>query len=197
MEIINLKLSELKNYEKNARKHADADVETIMNSIKEFGFNDPVGIWSDQNIIVEGHGRVLAAKKLKMKEVPCIRLDHLTDEQRRAYALAHNKTAEMSTWDFDLLESELQNINDIDMKEFGFSIGETELVPETEVEEEQEEKLPESKLYIFAVSAFGTDSEAFVEVKLKEEEAEKLLEKIKEIQPAGVADALRRALNDL
>lgn len=197
MEIINLKLSQLKNYEKNARKHADADVETIMNSIKEFGFNDPVGIWSDQNIIVEGHGRVLAAKKLKMKEVPCIRLDHLTDEQRRAYALAHNKTAEMSEWDVELLESELSNITDIDMSSFGFTIDSTQLVSEPEEEEAQTEKLPESKLYIFAISAFGTDSETFVEVKLGEEEAEKLLEKIKEIQPQGVADVLRRALNDL
>ena len=94
-----LKVSNLKPYKKNARKHADDDVLTIMESIKEFGFSDPIGIWSEENIIVEGHGRLIAAKKLGMKEVPVIRLDHLTDEQRRAYALAHNKTAEMSEWD--------------------------------------------------------------------------------------------------
>lgn len=127
MDIEYLPIKKLKNYEKNARKHADADVETIMNSIKEFGFNDPVGIWSDKNIIVEGHGRVLAAKKLKIDKVPCIRLDHLTDEQRRAYALAHNKTAEMSTWNYELLTSELQDIEELDMKEFGFT--EDEITP--------------------------------------------------------------------
>ena len=83
---------------KNARKHADADVSTIVKSIEEFGFDDPIGIWGENNTIVEGHGRLIAAKKLGMKQVPVIRLDHLTDEQRRAYALAHNKTAEMSDW---------------------------------------------------------------------------------------------------
>lgn len=198
MKIEYLPIEQLKNYDKNARKHTDADVQTIIESIKEFGFNDPVGIWSDKNVIVEGHGRVMAAKKLDIKEVPCIRLDHLTDEQRRAYALAHNKTAEMSEWDFDLLESELGSIEEIDMTAFGFSIGENQLVPEDpEEEKEEEEKLPDSKLYIFAISAFGTDSETFVEVKLDETEAEKFLEKIKEIQPEGVAQALRRALNDL
>lgn len=121
MEIVNLPLNKLTNYKNNARKHTDEDVNTIINSIKEFGFNDPIGIWSDKNIIVEGHGRALAAKKLKMEEVPCIRLDHLTDEQRKAYALAHNKTAEMSDWNYDLLTSELQGISEIDMKEFGFT----------------------------------------------------------------------------
>lgn len=91
-----LPLSSLVQYKKNARKHSEKDVTAICNSIKEFGFNDPIGIWSDKNIIVEGHGRYLAARRLGMETVPCIRLDYLTDEQRRAYALAHNKTAELS-----------------------------------------------------------------------------------------------------
>ena len=87
-------------YENNARKHQKADVEAIKKSIEAFGMNDPIGVWSDKNIIVEGHGRLLALKELGYKEVPCIRLDQLTDEQRKAYALAHNKTAELSEWDF-------------------------------------------------------------------------------------------------
>jgi len=111
-------INNIRPYEHNARKHTDADLNTIVASIKEFGFSDPIGIWKDT--IVEGHGRLEAAKKLGMEEVPCIRLDHLSDEQRRAYALAHNKTAEMSEWDFDLLDSELDDILDIDMSEFGF-----------------------------------------------------------------------------
>lgn len=121
-----LPVSALKPYERNARKHRDFDVDKIVESIRVFGFDDPIGIWSDQNIIVEGHGRLMAAKKLGMETVPCIRLDHLTDEQRRAYALAHNKTAENSEWDLDILPEELASIVDIDMTSFGFDL----VVPE-------------------------------------------------------------------
>lgn len=117
-----LPVGSLKPYERNARKHQDADVQTIVASIKEFGFDDPIGVWGEDNLIVEGHGRLMAAKKLGMETVPVIRLDHLTDEQRRAYALAHNKTAEMSEWDFDILGGELDDIFDIDMEQFGFEL---------------------------------------------------------------------------
>ena len=106
-------------YVYNARKHGDEDTDAIMASINEFGFNDPIGVWHD--IIVEGHGRLIAAKRLGMETVPIIRLDHLTDDQRRAYALAHNKTAELSGWDFNVLDSELEEIANVDMSEFGFS----------------------------------------------------------------------------
>lgn len=101
----------LKPYDKNTRKHEDYDVSQIAKSIEEYGFNDPIGIWGKDNIIVEGHGRLLAAKKLGMTEVPCIRLDNLTDEQRREYAIMHNKTAELSTWDFDLLAAEIPELD--------------------------------------------------------------------------------------
>lgn len=111
---------ELKPYENNAREHKDEDVEAIRESIRQFGFNDPIGIWSDENLIVEGHGRQLAAIAEGMDSVPCIRLDHLTDEQRRAYALAHNKTAELSMWDFGKLEFELAGIQEFDMSAMGF-----------------------------------------------------------------------------
>lgn len=120
MQIEELAVKDLKPYENNARRHQEADVAAIMASIKEFGFNDPIGIWSDDNIVVEGHGRLVAAKKLGMTKVPCIRLDDLTDEQRRAYALAHNKTAELSEWDAGMLDIELGDITDIDMSAFGF-----------------------------------------------------------------------------
>lgn len=117
-----LPVDSLKPYSKNARKHSEKDIQAICNSIEEFQFLDPIGIWSDKNIIVEGHGRLLAAKRLGMDEVPCIRLDHLTDEQRKAYALAHNKTAELSKWFDELLQSELADIEDIDMELFGFDL---------------------------------------------------------------------------
>lgn len=122
MKIEQIKIKDLRPYERNARKHEAADVATIAKSIEEFGFRDPVGVWGPQNVIVEGHGRVMAAKQLGMKEVPCIRLDDLTDEQRRAYALAHNKTAELSTWDAELLPLELEDLPTIDMTGFGFDI---------------------------------------------------------------------------
>lgn len=121
LEVVYLSTAVLKPYERNARKHEEKDIDAIVNSIKQFGFNDPIGVWGKDNLIVEGHGRLLAAQKLGMTEVPCIRLDALTDEQRRAYALAHNKTAELSVWDWDALGEELDSITDIDMESLGFS----------------------------------------------------------------------------
>jgi DNA modification methylase len=106
-----LPISDLTPYERNQRKHADYDVSQIMVSIQKYGFNDPIGVWSDKNIIVEGHGRLAAAKKLHMKEVPVIRLDHLTDEQRKAYGIIHNKSAELSEWDFDLLAEDIPTLD--------------------------------------------------------------------------------------
>ena len=114
-----LPVEALRPYDRNARKHAKKDIDAIAASIKEFGFDDPIGIWGD-GLIVEGHGRLLAAKQMGMTSVPCIRLDHLTDEQRRAYTLAHNRTAELSGWDFDIQAAELAGIEDIDMTLFGF-----------------------------------------------------------------------------
>ena len=134
-----LPVTELKPYENNARKHAEADVEAIKKSIEEFGFNDPIGIWHDT--IVEGHGRLLAAQELEMAEVPVIRLDHMTDEERRAYALAHNKTAELSEWDFEMLDTELDDIFDIDMSQFGFDIS-TDDEPIEIIEDEVPETAP-------------------------------------------------------
>ena len=129
-----LPVDEIMPYEDNARKHDVWDIEAIANSIKEFGFDDPIGIWGDENEIVEGHGRLLAAKKLGMKEVPVIRLDHLNEEQRRAYALAHNKTAELSDWDTQLLAGELNAIVNIDMELFGFDLGVDEDIKKKEAE---------------------------------------------------------------
>ena len=117
-------LDKLKPYEKNARKHQEADLSTIKASISEFGMSDPIGVWGKDNIIVEGHGRYLACKELGIEEVPVIHLDHLTDEQRRAYALAHNKTAVMSEWDMELLTDEAESIFNIDLSDFGFDLSE-------------------------------------------------------------------------
>ena len=116
-----ISVDELKPYEKNARHHTKKDIDLIKNSIYEFGMNDPIGVWKD-NIIVEGHGRLEACKQLGMKTVPIVRLDHLTDEERRAYTLAHNRTAQMSTWDNRLVKSEIKDIFKVDMGKFGFDM---------------------------------------------------------------------------
>ena len=136
-----LPVSSLKEYENNARKHGEEDIGAIVASIKEFGFDDPIGIWKD-NIIIEGHGRLMAAKQLGMETVPCIRLDHLTDEQRRAYALAHNRTAELSGWDFLVRDEELANIAEIDMTAFGFDLSDINDGMEAE-DDEYEVNIPE------------------------------------------------------
>lgn len=101
---------ELTPYENNTRKHAPEDIEQIKKSILEDGFNDPIGIWGEKNLIVEGHGRQIAALELHLEKVPVIRLDHMTDDQRRDYAIRHNRTAELSAWDFTALEEELAKL---------------------------------------------------------------------------------------
>lgn len=125
LKIIYLSPDELTPYENNTRKHAPDDIDGIKKSILDTGFNDPIGIWGDNNLIVEGHGRQIAAKELHLDKVPCIRLDHLTDEQRREYAIRHNRSAEMSVWDFQKLEEELASldISDIDMSDLKFDFG--------------------------------------------------------------------------
>lgn len=117
-----LPLSEIHTYENNAKLHPAEQVEQIKESIEQFGFDDPIGIWGPNNTIVEGHGRYIAATELKMEEVPVIRLDELTDEQRKAYTLVHNKLTMNSGFDFDALQAELDELSeaDFDMSDFGF-----------------------------------------------------------------------------
>jgi DNA modification methylase len=104
-------------YAKNSRTHSDAQVAQVSGSIKEFGFTNPVLIDQD-GVIIAGHGRVLAARKLGMIDVPCIRLTHLSDAQKRAYVIADNKLALNAGWDDDLLSIELK-----DLQEIGFDLG--------------------------------------------------------------------------
>ncbi len=111
-------------YANNARIHSAEQVETIANSIKEFGFNDPVGVWTNEDgqlEIVAGHGRVMAAEQLGIEKVPTVNLDHLTDEQRRAYSIVHNQTTDNSVWDFAILGQEVDCL-DFDWEGFGLEI---------------------------------------------------------------------------
>ena len=140
-----IKVEDLHPYEKNAKKHPQEQIEHIKNSIKEFGFRQNLVVDKD-NIVIIGHGRLEAAKQLKIKEVPCIKAEDLTEEQIKALRLADNKVAE-SEWDFDLLDAELDDIFDIDMSSFGFDLDfddEPEEVHEDEAPEVPEE--PKAKL---------------------------------------------------
>lgn len=136
-----LDVADLKPYEKNAKIHTQEQIEQIKQSIKEFGMNDPIGVWGSENLIVEGHGRLLACQQLGMKEVPIIRLDDLTDDQRRAYTLIHNQTTMNTGFDIDILNEELDNI-DIDMSGYGFDI---EIDDVEEGAEVKEDEAPEVK----------------------------------------------------
>lgn len=124
MYIIEKNISELKEYEKNPRKNDDA-VKYVAESIKEFGFKVPIIIDKD-NIIVAGHTRLKAAKKLKLKAVPCIVADDLTPEQIKAFRIADNSTAQISDWNIDILNEELDDI-EIDMSRFMLDLEDTNI----------------------------------------------------------------------
>lgn len=134
MNIVNKRIDELIPYEKNPRKNDEA-VKYVAESIKQFGFKVPIVIDKD-NVIVAGHTRYKASKKLKLEEVPCIVADDLTDEQIKAYRLADNKVAEKAEWDFELLDAELDDLFDFDMTVFGFEEDTTEEFNENDLDEE-------------------------------------------------------------
>lgn len=109
-------------YANNARLHSGQQVDEIVASIQEFGFCDPIGVWANaegESEIIEGHGRLLALKKMGYQTAPVVHLDHLTDAQRRAYVHIHNKTTDNSVFDFDILDAELENL-EFDWPSFGF-----------------------------------------------------------------------------
>ena len=115
-------ISTLKPCPENAKIHTTQQIEQIKKSILKFGMNDPIAVWKD-NLIIEGHGRLTACKELEIKQVPIIRLDSLTDQQRKAYALIHNQLTNNTEFDLELLHSKLEQITDIDMQFFGFDAG--------------------------------------------------------------------------
>lgn len=146
MQVQSIKISEVKPYDKNPRKNDDG-VEAVANSIKEFGWQQPIVVDKD-NIIIVGHTRYKAAKKLGMDKVPVVVADSLSPEQVKAYRLADNKTGELTDWDMGLLDDELGDIADIDMSDFGFDLDipkDDEEVQEDDFDDEVPEE-PKSKL---------------------------------------------------
>jgi len=121
--------AKLDGYERNSRTHSSAQIKQIEASIREFGFTNPILI-DEAGGIIAGHGRVLAAKNMELDTVPCIRLEHLSDAQRRAYIIADNKLAENAGWDADLLRLELGALADMefDLNVIGFNFDELEKI---------------------------------------------------------------------
>ena len=143
MQISERKIRDIKPYANNPRKN-DSAVDYVANSIKEFGFKVPIVIDKD-GIIIAGHTRLKAAKKLGMETVPCIMADDLTDEQVKAFRLADNKVSEFAEWDADILSTELDDILDIDMEEFGFDLDMFDNEPVSITEDEPPEPPAEPK----------------------------------------------------
>ena len=136
MQIEQTKTSDLLPYARNSRTHSDAQIAQIAASIREFGFTNPVLI-DQENQIIAGHGRVLAAMKLKLDEVPCIRLSHLSESQKRAYVIADNKLALNAGWDDELLALEIKDLQDadFDVSLLGFEDDELAKIMDALVEE--------------------------------------------------------------
>lgn len=126
LEIMYISPNDLVPYERNARTHSEAQVDKIVASIQEFGFMNPVLIDKD-HVVIAGHGRLKAAKRLGLLKVPCIQFEHLTDAQRRAYTLADNRIAEDSTWDADMLMLEMEELSELGFDTSAIGFTETDL----------------------------------------------------------------------
>ena len=138
-------LADITPYENNPRNNEEA-VEKVANSIKEFGFNQPIVVDKD-NVIIVGHTRYLAAHELGLTEAPGIVAGNLSDEQARAYRLADNKTGELAGWDFEKLALELEQIEDINMSDFGFvegsdlDINDDDFLSDNQIKEKEPKKV--------------------------------------------------------
>lgn len=142
LSIVTASTDDLIPYAGNAKLHPDAQIDQIARSIEEFGNNDPIAVWHNDDgkmEIVEGHGRLLALKRLGIKEAPVIFLDHLSDSQRRAYTHIHNQLAMNTGFDPELLKEELERITDIDMYAYEFDTGPEISSEEWTAEDDQDE----------------------------------------------------------
>lgn len=117
-----IEIKKLNYYENNSKIHTKEQIEHIANSIREFGFNDPLGIAGEDNIILEGNGRIEAAKLLGMEKLPCVKLDHLSKEEQQAYVIAHNSLNLETGFDDGILFQELKRLQEFDFTDFGIDV---------------------------------------------------------------------------
>lgn len=179
MKIISKKIEELKPYENNPRNNENA-IDYVANSIKEFGFKVPLVIDKD-GVIVTGHTRYEACKRLGITDIPCIVADDLTDKQIKAFRIADNKTNDMAEWNDDLLSIELKDVlDDIDMTDFGFKDFELSILTEDMEPEEYDDELIEE--YSSNADDFLVNKRCIITYKTDEQEAflKKLLKEDKE-----------------
>lgn len=152
METIKIQVSDLKPYKRNAKKHDEQQIKNVMESIKQFGFVQPIVVDND-NVVIIGHCRLIAAKRLKMREVDCVRAENLTQEQVNKLRLLDNKLNE-SEWDMDLL---LEDIPELDFSDFDIDWGLPEVDDPTEnIQEDEPPALPEeAKAILGDIYEFG------------------------------------------
>lgn len=143
-------LDKLKPYEKNSREHSENQVERIAESIKEFGFVNPILVDGEDGIIA-GHGRLMAAKKLGLAAVPVIQLEHLSEVQKRAYVIADNRLAELATWNQDILKEELFQLSELgfDTELTGFAFQPIDVEEQEDIAGESEKSFNISYTIIF------------------------------------------------
>jgi len=178
-----VEVTDLTPYANNSRTHSDKQIKQIAASIQLFGFTIPILI-DENNMILAGHGRILAAKEIGLDKIPSIRANHLTDSQKRAYIIADNKLTENGGWNQDLLKEEFQFLNDIDL-EFdlditGFEIAEIDLMLDHGLIDEQDDKLPETDHKSPPITQLGyiwqlNNHKLFCGDSLKEESYRKLM----------------------
>lgn len=182
LKIVYKKIDDVYPYENNPRNNEEA-VDVVAESIQEFGFKIPIVISGD-NVVVAGHTRIKAAKKLSMKEVPCIIADDLNDEQIRAFRLADNKSAEIATWDEEKLEQELAQIMNIDMSLFGFGGEENDFADEVADDKYTfNTNIPQYEI---------TGEQPTIDEMLDEEKSKQLISEIE--QAKGITEEERRFL---
>lgn len=142
MQVKDINITKIKPYKKNAKKHPKEQIERIAKSIKRFGFVQPV-VLDENNVVIIGHGRCMAAKKAGLKVIPCVYAEGLTEAEIKALRLADNKLNE-SDWDYSLLDAEIEELlPDVDMSLFGFDTDMTDEELEEEIQKEVSFKVKE------------------------------------------------------
>lgn len=200
-EMQEVSLDLLRPYEKNAKVHGEKQLDQLANSIKEFGFLSPCLVERGTYNLIAGHGRVEAARRLGMETVPCVFVEDISEEQRRAYILADNKLTELGGWDYETVDAELKELYeagfDISLTGFELDLDKMETNTGASVKVDPTVLLPESRIFVVAISAFGVKAETFIEAKLSQEEADHLLSRFDELNATDVVEKLRGVIRDL